>query len=524
MGGPCVRDLGKMGERYFDAWCASAGITSNNSNTDETGWDYLLEFPFIQKKGVPLDEQGAAFECKVQIKSTDDRKGKWSIKLSNLKRFVNTPLPSFFVFLEFDNIDTPQSGYIVHVDETLIGKILKRLRELDEIEEDVKLNKKTFTIHYDESHKLAELNGNCLKQSFEQYIGDSFEEYITDKRRIIKTVGFSEGAGEITFSTKGEESTLELVKASVGISDFAEIYDIVSRHKRFGILSQKPQFNYPVAQLKFDNIKPQSIGKIRFKESKYSSYISLPAKLYISPLNTVIPDTFRLFRVAGASFEFLINPITTHSTYTMKLNDEGYQDFIELNETVKLFAMLSKPNIKLISVLDFDIFPEIRFNIVTHLDNPTINEDFQKSLEYVDIIATDFGIKQDLQINIYELMNNMAEFERFSNMLTSSHGYTIAEFRVDDGLNLDNQIICIFFNGILIGNHILGAVISIKTKKLKMLPDNFYRVTSDELIVEKRIIISTGETLRKSEIKSMVQETQKKYDLPGITAVTLFLD
>jgi hypothetical protein len=519
-----MRDLGKMGERFFDGLCASVGITSNNSDTDKTGWDFRLEFPFNQKHEVPLDEQEAPIECKVQVKSTDNREGRWKIKLSNLIRFVKTHLPTFYLFLEYDGKDFPQHGYMVHVEETIINKVLKRLREIDVAGEEPKLNKRTLTIHYDKSHELQELSGHYLRQSIEDYIGDSFDEYVSNKRKILKTAGFDEGIGEITFSIRDEENTLELVKSSLGISGYAQINDIVWKRKRFGIISQKPQFNYSEAQLKIVDVEPKAIGRIRIKENRFSSYISLPAKLYISPLTPSIPEKYRLFRVEGTIFEFLFNPFTSHSTYKMNIDVEKHQSFIELNETAKLFMMLSKPNNKLIGELDFDIIPNKQFDIQTHSDTPNIDKDFQKSLKFVDIISTEFEIKQDLLISIPEMMNNKKAFEFFSNILTSSQGYIRAEFPVDDKLNSNDEIVCIFFNGILFGNHILGLVVSMKTQKAEMLPDNYYRVTSDVLVIERKIVVSVDETLRMDDIKSMVQETQKKYDKPGTTAISLFVD
>lgn len=83
-----MRDIGRMGERFFGIWCDSVNLTANSSNVDKTGWDFIVEFPSKSDKMLPIDMIPTPIECKVQVKSTDHRKGGVPITISNLKRFV----------------------------------------------------------------------------------------------------------------------------------------------------------------------------------------------------------------------------------------------------------------------------------------------------------------------------------------------------------------------------------------------------------------------------------------------------
>ena len=41
-----MRDLGDLGELFFNAWCSEVGLVANKSTKDKMGWDFLVEFPF----------------------------------------------------------------------------------------------------------------------------------------------------------------------------------------------------------------------------------------------------------------------------------------------------------------------------------------------------------------------------------------------------------------------------------------------------------------------------------------------
>src|SRR5262245_53551770 len=135
-----MRDLGELGESTLQGWAAGVGITANRVRQDKTGWDTLLEFPFSQKtlrdSGLPLDREPAPLRCFLQVKSTDSRPGKRSVKLSNWSRLVKNPFPAFFLILEFDGKSSCQRAFLVHVGEAHIRLVLKALRELPPKEHD----------------------------------------------------------------------------------------------------------------------------------------------------------------------------------------------------------------------------------------------------------------------------------------------------------------------------------------------------------------------------------------------------
>ena len=128
------RDVGTMGEAVLKKWSAEVGIVANKANQDKTGWDYLMEFPFELPASLdlhrPLDKANPPIMCLIQVKSSDQRRGRVRVSLKNWARLIFNPIPSFFLCLEFDNKSDPQQAFLVHVGEKYIYHILKRLRML----------------------------------------------------------------------------------------------------------------------------------------------------------------------------------------------------------------------------------------------------------------------------------------------------------------------------------------------------------------------------------------------------------
>lgn len=90
-----MRDVGDLGESTLRTWAIQAEITANKVEQDKTGWDFLLEFPLqsalTANFTLPLDRAPFPLRCFVQVKSTDAQPGKWSVKLDNWVRLVNSP-------------------------------------------------------------------------------------------------------------------------------------------------------------------------------------------------------------------------------------------------------------------------------------------------------------------------------------------------------------------------------------------------------------------------------------------------
>lgn len=254
-----MRDLGSLGQFIFGAWCSSVGLTANGSQIDKTGWDFFVEFPLEQGDKLPKDMLPPPIECRIQVKSTDKRERKLSVKLSNLNRLVKAQMPTFFCFIEFDGKNEAQAAYLVHVDKQIIEKTLKRIREIESKGKPYKLNKHTITIHYGDNERLADTTGESLKSGIERYIPDGIEKCIKDKNESLNTLGFENGIGQFNFRVSGNDPIRDMVDLTLGIRQEIDVDNCRGYHSRFGILLDNPFHNSEKASL---SIQTQPINAI----------------------------------------------------------------------------------------------------------------------------------------------------------------------------------------------------------------------------------------------------------------------
>ncbi|MDN4627199.1 hypothetical protein [Erwinia sp. PsM31] len=127
-----LRKVGNMGRGDFDRLCSASGLIYNSSSEDDSGgWDAIVEFPLIGGIALlnSLNEQ--PIQCLVQIKATDGTKKNVQVKLSNMKRFCDTPLPCFFFFARYNGNINIESAYLVHINRDNMFQVLKRIRQND---------------------------------------------------------------------------------------------------------------------------------------------------------------------------------------------------------------------------------------------------------------------------------------------------------------------------------------------------------------------------------------------------------
>jgi hypothetical protein len=222
-----------MGERIFGLWCDSVGLTANGSEVDETGWDFFVEFPCKPHNGLPRDMSPAPIECKIQVKSTDHRRKRERIKLSNLERLIKAKMPAFFCFIEFDGKNEAQAAYLVHIGKEIIEKTLKEIRKLDSKGERDRLHKNKMEIKYGDSDRLADTTGESLKRAIERHIPSTLGKYLEDKNKLLETLGFEEGKGQLTITMSSNDPVRDIVDLSLGLRQEIYIDKSVAYHKRF---------------------------------------------------------------------------------------------------------------------------------------------------------------------------------------------------------------------------------------------------------------------------------------------------
>jgi hypothetical protein len=244
------RDVGEMGESILKVWAAQVGMTANKVQQDKTGWDFLIEFPLIHETlptiTPPLDKAIPPMRCLIQVKSTDNHKGRCPVKLSNWWRLVNELVPAFFLVLEFDSEPNPQRTFLVHVDEDYIGHVLKRLREIP-LGEEPKLHKRTMQFTYNDDNTLESLDGVGLERAIRKHAGKNPLTYAESKLQTLKRVGYEGVKGELRFdiiipNNKISDVYEYLVDFGLGLIPSLEIRNFTFWDMRFGIREYEPSY------------------------------------------------------------------------------------------------------------------------------------------------------------------------------------------------------------------------------------------------------------------------------------------
>ncbi|HEU4566207.1 MAG TPA: hypothetical protein VFS05_16210, partial [Gemmatimonadaceae bacterium] len=193
------RNLSKMGETDLRGWAARIGLILNQSSDhDAAGWDFILEWPFAARAKsdtlhLTADRECGPLQCLLQVKATDRRGISWPVKLSNWLRFVKSPLPCFFLVLEYDGLEECQRAYLVPVWEEYIRRVLKRVRRLSIDNPRVALHRHTFSFAPALADELASRSGQGLDERIRAHVGSSMEDYARRKVELVKTVGYETG-------------------------------------------------------------------------------------------------------------------------------------------------------------------------------------------------------------------------------------------------------------------------------------------------------------------------------------------
>lgn len=343
------RNLGGMGERHLGAWCDEVGITANPVERDETGWDYMLEFPLPHPSSGssrPLDLAPKAIRCLVQVKATDQREPAISVKLDNWVRMATETIPAFFLVLEYDQQSYPQRGYLVHVGEALIRSVLRRLRELSTRDSPAPLHRQTMALTYGAADQLRSVDGAGLEEVIRRHVGDDPHRYEEEKRQLIQTLGYEEGPGELRarMLLRADDPDGHLVDLALGRVEAIPLEGGEFRDVRFGIPAREPTLTFPRgSELRGGQYRQDTVLRFRSPQGRVAR---MRANVFSpkSVLNLVHRGALRM-RIANPFIELVAGfSDETDCSFSMDLPDPdeslsladlaGFADFLMLNRSI----------------------------------------------------------------------------------------------------------------------------------------------------------------------------------------------
>ncbi len=506
-----MRDLGALGELAFASWCAQVGLIANGSKIDKTGWDFFVEFPISQNL-TPNELHKSAINSKIQVKASDKQDRKWQITLSNLRQMATAQIPTFYVFLEFDNKNDVQKAFIVHMDNDLVYKVLKKIHQIEQSVKENNLNNRKMTLHYDESHELKLLNGENLKESLLAYIGEDYSKYIKQKSQFLETCGFEDGYGIIQFSLNGEESIKKIIDVSLGLEEELDIENLVSIEQRFGIPSKKPELELQNAKLKLGIVAPKK-GRIKFKEDKLSSGLVFDIDFYISPFSFNEFRKYSKFRVVGDFFNMAFEPYEGKCEYTFNLGDCRRLEIKKLKDSINLINLMSKDKYSAIIELELENVEDIlSFNFTSKYVERNL-EIFNELLNKVLQIYHHIQIYDEISTSLKELYYYKQEIELFHTLITKTNECDFRlEFLVDANNNFkSDQVVHISVIACHLGSHTIGTILSAFGKP-RVVSEDKYSLEYPRIELERFFILTSKDKSINENIQQEIDKLSLKYD------------
>lgn len=496
-----------MGESVFNLWCANSGLVANGSKVDKTGWDFIVEDAYLPSLA-GLEAHLPGLECKVQVKSTDDTKRKIQIKLSNLRRLATSHTPSFIIFIEFDGKSSAQRAYLVHIDNTLITKIVQRLHENSRSAKPKKENKTTMVINYDESHIVGDLDNPFLKSKILSYTGEDLTAYTAQKKQHLKSTGYENGGAIIKFSTEDFENLAKLIDASLGLADSVEVTSIHGVRKRFELEDNIPFIKSESAIISFQDIKPSHEGTITLIHDELTAGASLKCQLFTSQISAFSPEEFQKIRIHTKPFDISSNPHTGKSDIRINIDDDTKLEIRELKKTLKFFqAFFNSPEGKSLHI-NLEGTPTIKLNLVA---SPDDEFDYSKTINLVDNtieLLKIFDIDEEVYLSHRDVYTNRRIITSLHYLLKEDHRGFQLKFKPDKPFELDsNEATTLHFISVPIGNYVVGVFYSFTGTIAPSDEENIYIHTPTELKIERKITSLSekdldGELL-KSELESI---------------------
>lgn len=344
-----MRDVGEMGQKELEQWAAQAGMVANPVRRDRSGWDVLLETPFASEFRLPLDRGGHPVQCLIQVKSTDARPGRWSVKLANWLRLIRSPLPAFFLVMEFDREPHCQQAYLIHVDKTLIEAVLRRAREVSVTSPGLPPHKSVFSFKYDREALLQSPDGEGLLAALQHHVPNS-ADYALEKQRLVSTIGYGSGGNlvevELEFvpddPTRGVQDLM--IDWALGVNKNllvrpgAKVYD-----QRFGI-----RYPEPISTIETTGkmeAQPTGRGLVRLRTLDGSQERTLEVVVYGSGvLSGYIPDDKHIIRIASTYLDLFV-PLSDTSRWqsvTRVPTGDALLPLMELRQLSDLVLLFSE--------------------------------------------------------------------------------------------------------------------------------------------------------------------------------------
>ena len=502
------RDVGALGESHFEAWCHHSGLVPNRVTYDKRGWDYDVSFPSQHLASIPIDLQPPELCCRVQVKSTDQASDYVTVRLVNWRYLVQSPLPAFFLVLEFDQGSSPARGYLVHVGRELVAQVLKRLRKHSDDSREQRL-RRTMRLKYSTAHQLDRPTGDAFAQLITECVADP-RKYFYTKQDWLNEVGYEDARTRLTFQFAGGASEFEsaLVDFAIGLRARLPARMTQMTDLRFGIPVDLPVPDQTdrvieVSELpKLDGVELRLFSKLDSRSVSFRCECYCPALMF--PF--IAPDRWKL-RYVAEGIEMVHDRRTSRFGFTIHGGVFGeprpLSYLVKLVRAFELFRLAESGHLR----VEID-FPKAGLVDLSH-DSQAIaveaDSDFLELFEGIEHCYRFFtaaSIDLDSKVDANGILNNIEQLRQLSILLSDNPMVTAttAVRRLRDvpvrfgmpvvlGVVLGNQVL-------ILAGAVVGDTVLVETDRndefvpLEMDNQRFHVVRLVRIEAENRQVVS----------------------------------
>jgi hypothetical protein len=498
-----TRDIGKMGERHFSAWCSSCGLSANPSEEDKNGWDFVIETPGVEQigEGGLIDEP--PFECKIQIKSTDKQDKHEDIVLDKLWRLAVDPYPAYIVFIEYDGLSEAERVYVKHVDQELIRRVLKRIHEIEQSDKDNRYNHRTIRVGYTELDEIEKPYGESLKSALLRHVPRGISEYVLEKTNFNKAAGREEGGFTLHVTVEGQENIERMIEQSVGITTSYEVTKVIGEQIRFGIKKRRPDIDAEGGLLSIESDHVIT-AILKLRVDKYSPAFQFPVTCRPSPFNSVAPAHLHLIRIHNSFIDLRMYPGANLTKVFISYDGQLENELTVLKDQLSVISSLAKGK-SLLAELVLQDGNNIEFDFgadpCTDLDITAIDQ----QLELVSIsleTARRSNWTSSIKASLPDLYCQSESISLLHDLLSGRDFLMTGEFEVADDIAPTQEVIAIYMLSSTIGSLQLHALLTFRGVCQQVSPRR-YRLEASP-VIERLLVHEVSSPIDQADVVEIV--------------------
>ena len=350
------QQLGDLAADLLRPWADANHFTINEAMRDRYGWDHYYEFyakPNQSSSTFPLEMPPAALSCKVQVKGTRRKVKSVRVRLSNLLRFVQEPIPCFIVVVRFhrDN-DEPEEVYVIHVWDEIISKVLEQVFRLDKPGKQ-SLHKKWLSVDLLSEHRISPPWKDTFCAKIANCAGEDLLSYATRKAQLNQSVGFVDPAisVKLNFQAPTKEQLFErLARVGVGL-EAIDFFGFQASRIRFGLEIPDPSLGASdKGQISIVPSAPDEGWKLQSLDNQNSDPIELSCIVRSSARAfAFLPQDYWLLRIETEFLNVVLGLATNKLQLSYKPPDPDQPiKFTEFHRSLLILERLSftkEPNV-----------------------------------------------------------------------------------------------------------------------------------------------------------------------------------